>query len=75
MENNCFGQGMIFVLPEKYDKIETEINFCKPVGGKGFRKEQTHEIRILYPSERITVFISIRRILSGNGGTIRTVLL
>ena len=35
---------MIFVLPEKYDKIETEINFCKPVGGKGFRKEQTHEI-------------------------------
>ena len=27
MENNCFGQGMIFVLPEKYDKIETEINF------------------------------------------------
>ena len=26
---------MIFVLPEKYDKI---------VGGKGFRKEQTHEI-------------------------------
>jgi len=44
MENNCFGQGMIFVLPEKYDKIETEINFCKPVGGKGFRKEQTHEI-------------------------------
>ena len=43
MENNCFGQGMIFVLPEKYDKIETEINFCKPVGGKGFRKEQTHD--------------------------------
>ena len=28
MENNCFGQGMIFVLPEKYDKIETEINFA-----------------------------------------------
>ena len=26
------------------------------------------EIRVLYPSERITVFISIRRILSGNGG-------
>ena len=44
MENNCFGQGMIFVLPEKYDKIETEINVCKPVGGKGVRKEQTHEI-------------------------------
>ena len=67
MENNCFGQGMIFVLPEKYDKIETEINFCKPVGGKGFRKEQTHEIT--------TAFILIRLILSGNGGTIRTVLL
>ena len=44
MENNCFGQGMIFVLPEKYDKIETEINFCKPVGGKRIRKEKTHEI-------------------------------
>ena len=26
-------------------KIETENKiFCKPVGGKGFRKEQTHEI-------------------------------
>ena len=28
MENNCFGQGMIFVLPEKYDKIETEIQLA-----------------------------------------------
>ena len=30
---------------EKYDKIRNRNKFfCKPVGGKGFRREQTHEI-------------------------------
>ena len=35
MENNCFGQGMIFVLPEKYDKIETEIQLADSGYGQG----------------------------------------